>query len=673
MKIARKVTASLIMALLLCALWSSPSSSRDRSRSARSTAGKTMQDPSAQSGQQAQRAAMSDEEKLVRDLYARLMRYQSAATDELAAREGKATGPDDYLTFELRDIRSGSVSEISGRPLNELITEGSGTLINLKTTHLNQGDGPVHAYYEAEWSGVSSVENPSDAGLSKSATGARTVGQLLRKGGENFKGINRYTSYEVRVQLKGQQRTYRALALYQLDNPAQDSSRVMQPERARAAHVQILDNITTDLSAIYSEESPAVRSPWQKYVKTGTYIAVARSIKETKQAGKALIPVDAPIGYLPGDDVAPSNEDRQTMAVNAMCNAGVAKIQYQSDSGFVDISGTLYVFKGTSVTFKAIPDPADGTFASGQPVWSGTSGATGTGETTSVTFNTASTSTSDFKTVIATAGNSVTVNVIVYNLTGVLTARDNFTGRSNTDFGVAEVVDLSFTATPAVTAAQAGGLQWKQTTGSGTLTGMTDGTGTYTAASSPESVTLKLEVQAGPSKGLGPSTNINVIAPSGAYQVQQPGSGVAHAQGTCSAGFHAITYLTPKTVSFINIEAREGTTSAAATGWLARDNGVTHPVGSWLPVANCDISTGCQIQAIDSIYNQYPPNYGGPMWGNGDFQWNIPREWRVGTGSATQYTSLLHHFISDAAGKATISKGGAGPFSKNANDPNSSF
>lgn len=60
--------------------------------------------------------------------------------------------------------------------------------------------------------------------------------------------------------------------------------------------------------------------------------------------------------------------------------------------------------------------------------------------------------------------------------------------------------------------------------------------------------------------------------------------------------------------------------------------------------------------AIDTVYNEYPQNFGGTTWGVGDFQWNIPREWRIGTGSATQYTSLLHHFLSDAVGKATISK-----------------
>lgn len=353
--------------------------------------------------------------------------------------------------------------------------------------------------------------------------------------------------------------------------------------------------------------------------------------------------------------------------------ADVGKIQYQSGSSYVDITGTLYVLKGTSVTFKAVPDPATATFESGKPVWSGSSGATGTGETTSVTFNTTSSSTSDFKTVIATAGNSQTVNVIVYELTGKLTPQDNFTGRSTTDFGVAEVINLSFTATPAITATQAGGLLWKQTTGNGNLTGMSDGTGTYTAASSPESVTLKLEIQDGPSKGLGPSSTINVIAPSGAYQVQNPGTNVAHNNGTCSAGFKAITYLLPKNVSFSNIEAREGTTLSTATGWLAPSNNTTHPTGSWLPVANCALSTGCLIQAVDTVYNEYPQNYGGTTWGVGDFQWNIPREWRVGTGSATQYTTLLHHFVSDSTGKGTISKDGAGPFSKNASDPTSTY
>ena len=353
---------------------------------------------------------------------------------------------------------------------------------------------------------------------------------------------------------------------------------------------------------------------------------------------------------------------------------GVQKLQYQSGTNFVDIAGTLHVLKDTSVTFKAIPNPSTETFPSNQPVWSGTSGASGTGPTTTVTFSTISSNTTDHKTVIATAGTSTrTVQVIVYSLTAVLTPQDNFTGRSLTNFGPSEVIALSFTASPSVTASQAGGLLWKQTTGTGTLTGASDGTGSYTAAAAAESVTLKLEIQAGPSKTLGPFPGISVIGPSGAFQVQAPSTGIKHVQGTCSAGFRAHTYLTPMTVSFAHIEAREGTTTSAATGWLSNSNGVTHNVGSWFAVSNCAANTGCQIQAIDTIYNEYPQNFGGTPWGVGDFQWNIPRQWRVGTGSAIQFTSLLHHFVSDAAGKGTISKGGAGPFSKNANDATSNF
>jgi hypothetical protein len=93
--------------------------------------------------------------------------------------------------------------------------------------------------------------------------------------------------------------------------------------------------------------------------------------------------------------------------------AGVDHVQYQSGSGFTDVSGTLYVLKGTSVTFKAIPKPANAPWPAGKPVWGGTAGASGTGDTTSVTFNTISSSTSDFKTVTAESGNTVTVNVIV--------------------------------------------------------------------------------------------------------------------------------------------------------------------------------------------------------------------------------------------------------------------
>lgn len=106
--------------------------------------------------------------------------------------------------------------------------------------------------------------------------------------------------------------------------------------------------------------------------------------------------------------ICDSNDSKQVTIV------AVDKIQYNDpDTGYTDITGTLYVYKGTSVTFKAIPDPCDASWPSGKPIWGGTSGASGTGETKNVTFNTKSSSPTDYKTVTATCGNTVTANVIV--------------------------------------------------------------------------------------------------------------------------------------------------------------------------------------------------------------------------------------------------------------------
>lgn len=349
---------------------------------------------------------------------------------------------------------------------------------------------------------------------------------------------------------------------------------------------------------------------------------------------------------------------------------GVQKIQYQSDSGFTDVSGTLYVLKGTSVTFKAIPAPANEPWPGGKPVWGGTSGASGTGDTKSVTFNTASSSTSDFKMVIAESGNIVVVNVIVYDLIDAFIPRDNFIGRSLTNYGLAEVVDLSFTATPPVTAAQAGGLRWKISSGGGTMTAADDGNGIYTAPSTAGPTTLKLEVLGGPSKGLGPSFNITIIAPNG-VSLAQFGSGIRHVNGLWSVGFRADWYLLPKNVSFRSIQMGEGSVLAVATGYLSVWNNLPHMVNGPYPIGDCNIATGCKALfpiGPDEIYSGERP----PPFSPGDFLWSIPVEYLAPGGSRIRITSWNHHATADGAGRACIDKV-VGPFCKNEGDPNSSW
>ncbi len=101
----------------------------------------------------------------------------------------------------------------------------------------------------------------------------------------------------------------------------------------------------------------------------------------------------------------------------------VTGIQYKDPAtgSFVTVSGTLYVLKNTTLTFKAVSSPATLTFPAGQPTWSGTSGATGTGQTLPVSFATVSTSATDYKTVVAAsakpaADTANSVNVVVVSL-----------------------------------------------------------------------------------------------------------------------------------------------------------------------------------------------------------------------------------------------------------------
>jgi hypothetical protein len=329
----RKVMASVTLAMLVFALGASAGWSQDKA------AGKNVATTQVQ---QAKHKGMSAEEKLVRDVYARLMRYQTAAIDELAARTGKASEANDYLTFELADIHTGLIEEISSRSPGELVTGGSGSVLSVKPTHLSTGKGPAHAYYEVQW-----TTEPQTRSTNEMDTNYPTLGELVAASGNKFTGSDRYTSYEVTARLGGKQRTYRALVLHR------------QTEAALSSAAEILDNVTSALNTVLRDESPRVRSPWNKYIKTAPYTAVARQIATRIAAGQPLIPADAPIGYLPGDDVSPSAQDQQTLAADAECEPPVAVTVEVSPaevnpSGIDGVTGTT-----TTVTVRTNPVSAN--------------------------------------------------------------------------------------------------------------------------------------------------------------------------------------------------------------------------------------------------------------------------------------------------------------------------
>jgi hypothetical protein len=261
-----------------------------------------------------------------------------------------------------------------------------------------------------------------------------------------------------------------------------------------------------------------------------------------------------------------------------------------------------------------------------------------------------------------------------------LTARDNFTGRNTTKFGVGEIIDLSFVTSPSASAASLGGLQWKLVSGGGTLTGGTDGLGTYTAPGIAATVVLRLEIASGRGAGIGQNITITVIPPSGAHLTKT--SGIRHTTGYASVGFKGQPFLEPTDVSFSNILFGEGTVAGVGTGFYSYLNGKVHaPTATFVVIVGCNVTTGCHTSpgVVDTVdtgdCGPLGCSDGGPAhaFAAGDFKWPIPWQYQIGAGSKTQFTTATHHQTADAAGTATIEKAGAGPFSKMAGDPTSGY
>lgn len=422
----------------------------------------------------------------------------------------------------------------------------------------------------------------------------------------------------------------------------------------------------------------AVERSYENYpCEGGGYIAVrignekiASELQHEAASGKDIIPSIAQCGTCVGN-WQPTNP-----VAGLTVSPTIAKLQYQSGSSYVDISGTLYVLRGTTVTFKAVPDPANATFPSNRPIWGGSSGASGTGTTKSVSFNTVSTSTSDFKTVSASSGNIRTASVLVFEVTGVLTPEDNFSGRSTMRFGIHEHLTLSSTITPSgITHAQVGGMQWVQSSGNGDLDATTNGTGTYEVSNTPGSAILKLTILDGPSKDSGLSKSITVVAPSGGNV--QKFSSILHFQDWWSCGFKADIFITPTDVSFNNLFFVESEVGATAGGWLLFLSNQPHNAGAPLRIGFGNSVTGARVATNgDEIFSgQYRSlEHGGTYFG-GTLNWAIPWNYSI-TGNAGTWnfmTTVNQTATSDSTGRCTISKDGSVVVTAALGDPNSSW
>ncbi len=343
----------------------------------------------------------------------------------------------------------------------------------------------------------------------------------------------------------------------------------------------------------------------------------------------------------------------------------VEKIQYKIGSGdYADVPNPLIVAKGADVNFKAIKSPAVVTWPSGKPVWGGE--ASGTGETTSVTFNTTSINSTDYKTVTAECGNTVTANVIVFDFEGTLTPVDDFDQRSKTKYGLYEQVVLDFTTIPeGITASQAGGLRWMKSSGVGAVSNAEndDGTADYDAQVTAGAVTLRLTNL---SSGIYKSYSMTVVAPSGT-RMTRVNINVFHTKYTASAGIALYYWLDPKDVSFTYLSFGEGSCAAENTTGIFVSRG-DHEENEFGEILGGDITNGCRVSLPDQAWESRNPWFPG-----GTFTWNIPTQYIVGTTFRYTFGNNQPHTITIYdTGFTRVDKDGQAGWA-DVNDESSSF
>ena len=205
----------------------------------------------------------TEEEELLNLAYGRLALYIKAGNGFNALQKKRTYNPEDELSAEIRNVRSGPITEISEQPYSSLVTKPTGYVLKVITTQRNFEGGPNHVLYDASWI-------LSDYTRTMLENWDSTVSEVLSLSAERGADVDRYTSYEVNIKLAGRERTYRAMLLHH--NGFQSAS---EPR------LDFADNIVgqTPLTQVFYERRPPVRSSWLDYVRTEKYLEYAAAVK----------------------------------------------------------------------------------------------------------------------------------------------------------------------------------------------------------------------------------------------------------------------------------------------------------------------------------------------------------------------------------------------------------
>jgi hypothetical protein len=213
----------------------------------------------------------------------------------------------------------------------------------------------------------------------------------------------------------------------------------------------------------------------------------------TSTAGHYTLSVQA-------DDSGSQYNDIATVSSTGVDIVAVDRLQYDDGAGYTDVTGAIYEPIGSSVTFKAIPDPSDASWPTGKASWSDTCDNTGTGSTFAVTLSQVGTDT-----VTAECGNSKQADAIAVAVGDIQVSAGGAYTVTGQTITVLLGSKYTFTALP-----NPSGAQWPDDTP--TWSGVASGTESSILVTFDSQGTKTLTAKCGPND-TGKSVTIHVMCP----------------------------------------------------------------------------------------------------------------------------------------------------------------
>ena len=203
------------------------------------------------------------EDRNIENAYAKLIRYQLAKQDSVNIINRKKSTPDDFIKIAIYDIVETTYDDYMENINNK--TDKIDRSIAIKREEFCIKNDICHLAYDVQW-----IDARDSAPT------------IILPAGKLYK-------YFVKLQFRNIEKTYTAYAAY---------------DSRSSTHIPVIfDPVIPQINVFIAETLPPVRGLWNEYVTSPVYWKVQQILKDKNKKNEDMIPSNAPIGYLPGDEI----------------------------------------------------------------------------------------------------------------------------------------------------------------------------------------------------------------------------------------------------------------------------------------------------------------------------------------------------------------------------------